>query len=290
MSRFQTKAAVIQKLGDVGLSPLEAETYLVLLETSPLTAHAVGLSLGATAESTDSVLNSLVEHGAVTAEGADPRVFRANLPKDFLARKRRSMSSRAQTAEAALSSLGEQHFDERVFRAGDLEEVLDRYNEMIDSATSFLAIDAFPRALSRIARSAMLAAERGVEVRVHAYREVTMPGCDVVVCPTADEYMNIWGAEQLNVVVDGREVLVALLSATLDRVHQAIWSQSLYLSCRVHAGLISGHSLMRVAREAAQEPEDSAARQALASHRFLVDGGVPGQLELFQRFLRADSS
>ena len=44
-----------------------------------------------------------------------------------------------------------------------------------------------------------------------------------------------WNSQQLNVVIDGRETLIALLDNELTQIHQALWSNSLYLSCLMHA-------------------------------------------------------
>ncbi|MGD2113919.1 MAG: helix-turn-helix domain-containing protein [Acidobacteriota bacterium] len=271
-------------LRSLGLNRLEADVYLFLLRGEPATAYAVGKAIGKATANVYKAVESLAGSGAVLLEEGEPRVCRAVPPNEFLSRTRRDLQLKTQAAEAVLSGLHTQHFDERVYRIEDPGEVFERCERMLDTASDLAVIDAFPRALERISGAAVRAARRGLDVRVEAYRDVELPGCDVVLATTGEESVRQWGAEQLNVVVDGREVLLALLSSTLDRVHQALWSESLYLSCVVLSGRLSEHTLHRIRRNVDDDPEDSPARRALDRHEFFVDRDVPGQLELFERF------
>jgi hypothetical protein len=107
-----------------------------------------------------------------------------------------------------------------------------------------------------------------------------------VVTTFGADTIEAWGGEQLNLVVDGREHLLALLSPDLDAVVQAVWSQSLYLSSILHAGRLCEqtiHKLLAV-RERTQLGPD--ARKLLEQHRFFIRGGVPGHQELRSRSSR----
>ena len=269
---------------DLGLNQLETEVYLYLLSGPPVTAYAVGKAIGKATANVYKAVESLARSGAVMLEEGEPRVCRAVPPSEFLARARRDLQVKTQAAEAALRGLRTQHFDERVYRIEDPQEVFERCARMLDAATDVAIVDAFPRSLERVAAAAVRAARRGVDVRVQTYRETDLPECDVALVSTGEDSVRRWGAEQLNAVVDGRQVLIALLSPELDRVHQALWSESLYLSCVVHAGRLSEHTLHRLRGSAADDSAESPARRALDRHPFFVDVDVPGQLELFERF------
>jgi hypothetical protein len=43
-----------------------------------------------------------------------------------------------------------------------------------------------------------------------------------------------WPGSQLGLVTDAREHLFSLFSNDLERVHQAVWSNSVFLSCLAH--------------------------------------------------------
>jgi hypothetical protein len=46
--------------------------------------------------------------------------------------------------------------------------------------------------------------------------------------------LKAWPGQQLSLVVDADEHLLALFDAGLRRVHQAVWSRSTFLSCLHH--------------------------------------------------------
>jgi hypothetical protein len=247
----------------------------------------VGKAIGKATANVYKAVESLARSGAVLVEEGEPSLCRAVPPGEFLARTRRAFQRRTEVAEEALSGLEAPPSDERIYRVEDLEEVFERASRMLDSATDVAVLDAFPRALERMAAAAARAAARGVDVRVQANREVELPGCDVVLAVTGERSIQRWGAEQLNLVVDGREVLVALIGAELDRVHQALWSRSLYLSCVLHAGRLSEHTLHRIRDSFDDLPASSPTRQTFDRHRFFVDADVPGQRALYERFADA---
>ena len=88
----------------------------------------------------------------------------------------------------------------------------------------------------------------------------------------------------MNVAIDGREHLLALLSKDCAQVHQAIWSRSLYLSCLHHGGRLCEHTLLRLMDAADRSADGKVLRRILEEHRFFVKDSVPGQKELFSRF------
>ncbi len=90
-----------------------------------------------------------------------------------------------------------------------------------------------------------------------------------------------WRGQQLNVVVDGRESLTALLDAEMKEVHQGLWTNSLYLSCLMHSGRLAEHTLIRLLNA----PETKL-RAVLKSHAFLLNSDVPGHRELLARYAR----
>lgn len=266
------------------MNQLESEVYLYLLANRPTTAYAVGKALGKATANVYKAVGSLSRAGAVMIEEGDRSLCRAVPQEELVAQMKRAFARKTEAAEGALADLRSEHFDERVYRLEGADEVFERCERMLDSATTVAVIDAFPLALNRIAEAATRAAGRGVDVRIEAYRPIEIAACDVVIASTGERTIEHWGAEQLNVVVDGKEVLLALLDPSLSRVHQAVWSQSLYLACVIHAGRLSEHTLHRVRQAVEGEPQKSASRTALRRHSFFVDGGVPGQLELFERF------
>jgi hypothetical protein len=112
----------------------------------------------------------------------------------------------------------------------------------------------------------------------------------VTVVPEGDLSLGSWRSEQLNLAVDGREVLVALLSADLTEVYQAIWSQSVYLSCIVHSGMLSEQTVLKLMAATREQPAQPALQRIIDSHPFFRNSNVPGHRELVARYVDADPS
>jgi hypothetical protein len=155
---------------------------------------------------------------------------------------------------------------------------------MIEQSRRVVVVDAFPNALERVRESLEAAASRGVRVAVEAYAPVTIPGCEVTPVPEGELSIGAWRSEQLNLVIDGSELLLALLDADLARVHQAIWSRSVYLSCILHAGMQSEQTVMKMAAALGREEPELVLRQVVESHPLFRNSDVPGHRELLARY------
>ena len=274
-----------QHLVDLGLNDLEAEVYLALLASKPTTAYGIARQIGKATANTYKAVESLARRGAVLVEDGDHRLCRAVPVGEFMAHLQQSFAERTRVAEESLSRLQLETHDERVYKLESVAQLLERCRQMIvERAERIVTVDAFPNALARIAAHLESAAARKVEVHVLAYTPIKIPGVEVVVAPRGREAAEYWNSQQLNVVVDGRETLLALLDNEIGRIYQAHWSNSLYLSCLVHAGITSEQTVHRIfdARDRNAEIEG-----ILDRHRFFLNSDVPGQKELVARFAAA---
>jgi HTH-type transcriptional regulator, sugar sensing transcriptional regulator len=281
--------AAVAALRQLGLNQLEAEVYAFLLANEPLTAYAVGRALGKATANVYKAVESLARMGAVLVEEGDKRVCRAVPPREYLRHSERTFLAKTKTAAEVLSDLESDFYDERVYRIEGVAEALERCVAMLGRARRLAVVDAFPLSLQRITPAIVKATRRGVEVRVEAYQPVEIEGAAIVVAHTGQRSIDHWGAEQLNVVVDGKEVLLALMSLDLSAVYQALWSRSLYLSCLIHSGLMSEQTIHKLHLAFPEGRKGGDPRRVLAQHRFFVDGDVPGQRELRERFVGGKS-
>jgi sugar-specific transcriptional regulator TrmB len=277
-----TRDAARPALRALGFNDLEAEVYLFLLASPPVTAYRIGRALGRATANVYKAVESLARRGAVEVEEGEQRTCRA-VPVDDLARQlERTFRGSLDGAVRALADLEVPSFDERVYKLESVPRLFERCHEMLARAHTVAVIDAFPRALERIRPWILEAAARGVEVFVEAYQPVDLPGVKVAWFADGARAVEPWRSEQLNVVVDGREHLVALLTSDLGEIRQAVWSGSLYLSCLQHAGRLSEHTLIAMI-EAVGQGDPERALRVLDDHRFFYRSAVPGQRELFER-------
>lgn len=272
-------------LRELGLNQLEAEVYAFLLPSEPVTAYAIGKALGRPTANVYKAIERLARLGAVLVEEGTARQCRAVPVRELTRHMERRFLERSRAARQALEVLERETFDERVYRIGSVAEVLEKGRRMLERSSQVVVVDAFPRCLEVMAPALEQAAQRGVEVVVEAYRRIEIEGAEVVVVPDGGRSVAAWQCEQLNLVVDGREHLLALLSDQLDEVYQAVWSTSVYLSCLHHSGRMSEITVIRLLA-LAESRDDDPLVQVLRRHPLFRDSVVPGHQELVRRLAR----
>jgi DNA-binding MarR family transcriptional regulator len=280
----------VEVLRELGLNQLEAEVYAYLLPRDPITAYRIAQDLGRPTANVYKAVESLARAGAVLVEEGASRRCRAVPAPEFLRNREQAFVQQSREAEEVLAALQNDSFDERVYRVESVSEVVRRARAMIERSTRVAVVDAFPKALAQLRDALESAAARGVRVSVEAYAPVTIAGCDVTLVPQGDLTLDAWRSEQLNLVIDGREVLLALLSADLTQVHQALWSRSVYLSCILHAGMLSEQTVLKLADASRQKRPSPSLREIVDRHPFFRDSDVPGHRELLARFVDARPS
>ncbi|MCC6585203.1 MAG: TrmB family transcriptional regulator [Bryobacterales bacterium] len=276
----------LELLRTLGLNDLESEVYVFLLSHPATTGYGIAKAIKRPTANTYKAIESLGGRGAVLVEEGENRLCRAVPASEFIGHLQSAFERKTKEAEAALSAIEAETDDERVYRLESVPHLMERCRQMLEVKAERLAVvDAFPEVLEVVLPSIERAVARGVDVLVQAYAPVEVPGAQVVIPAVASQVQLQWKSQQLNVTVDGREAVVALLSNGLERVIQGIWTNSLYVTCIVEAGLMAEHTIHQM--RAIMGDPDSAEKmqQILARHRFFLNSEVPGQRELLARFV-----
>jgi hypothetical protein len=101
--------------------------------------------------------------------------------------------------------------------------------------------DVFPGLMAELADDFVDAGARGCRVLVKVYRRLELEGIELLLQPEGERVFSNWPGEQLSLVVDAEEHLLALFDDDLESVHQALWSRSTFLSCLHHNHLAMEH-------------------------------------------------
>jgi sugar-specific transcriptional regulator TrmB len=280
---------ILDRLVELGLNRLEAEVYTFLLANRPMTAYRVAKHLGRPTANTYKAIEALARRGAVLVEEGENRLCRAVPAAEFLRHLEQGFLSQTREAATALAQLLQQSDDERVYRLESAPQLLERCRQMLERCERVAVVDAFPQALAAVQPAVADAVERGIRVHVQAYTPVHLPGAVVAQVDIGQQAVEHWGSQQLNIAVDGRECVIALLSHDLAEVYQGLWSNSLYLSCLLHSGMLSEQTLHHL-RDLGESASGDDFRAVLARHPFFLNSDVPGQRELLTRYLRGSKS
>jgi sugar-specific transcriptional regulator TrmB len=283
---MRTTSAAIDKLLGLGFNRLEAEAYIVLLGNPPMTAYRVAKQLGAATANTYKAIESLARRGAVLVEEGDNRLCRAIPAAEFLKHWERRFLEETRATGQALAEIQQDTYDERVYKLESVAQMLERAGQMLETRCAELAVvDAFPEVLDRILPAIRSAIARGCRVYVQAYRPIRIPGAVLTLPDLGPQAREFWNSEQLNLVIDGRECLIALVDSAIDKIYQGLWSNSLYLSSLMLTGMRSEQTIHRLRASMDRKDGGRAMHAILKSHRFFLSGDVPGQRELLARFV-----
>jgi len=224
----------LNALQNLGFSEIEALVYAHLVGRRPATGYGISHAIGKPTANTYKAIASLVQRGAVQVDEGGGRLARAVPPDELLAALERRGRERRETARAALASLARVDDDERVYALRDRDLVLERARAMLARATDIVLADLFPGPLAALAGGLAAAAARGARVVAKTYGPADVPGVELVPAPDAGRVLAAWPGQQLTLVVDADEHLLAMFDTGMARVRQAVWSRSAFLSCLHH--------------------------------------------------------
>jgi len=274
----------IELLQALGLNHLEAEAYVLLLaQDEPITAYRMGKALGKPTANVYKAIDALARKGALIVDEGEPRLCRPVPVEEFLGQLEQTYLLTTREASKCLSDLGQPAQDERIYQFQSVALVLERCRLMLGRARQIVVLDAFPRALEAVRTALEETVAREVEVHVQVYEPTIIPGARVVQTYQSAQVLGHWQSQQLNCVVDGQEMLLALMHDDLSEVYQAVWTSSLYLACSMHAGLMREHFFHNIAALKDQQDFPSALRLLLEEHPAFHRADVPGQKLLFAR-------
>lgn len=230
-----------EALSALGFTALEAEVYAVLVSHSPATAYRIAQELGKAAANVYKAVESLERKGAVLTDRGDSRLYRAIAPDELMRKLQEEFTGARARASRALARLQGPGGDERIYQLRSREQVMARVHAMLGGAAHTVLCDLFPEPARELAPELAALAHKGLHVCVQLYQPCALDErIETFVDLEGGPIIARWPGQWLNVVVDARQHLLALLDPGEDGVHQAVWSESSYLSVLHHCGVASG--------------------------------------------------
>lgn len=269
-------------LVSLGLTELESEIYMFLVENSPATGYRIAAGINKPAANTYQALRSMLGKGIVILEDSTPRAYRAVPTELLLERMEKRFSKMKSQAAAELAKLKPAAEDEKVYRLQTVEQVYERFREMLKASQQIVLLDLFPAALAELKTDAEATAGRGVHVLIKAYQPAEVRGCVVVVEPEGRRILGKWPGIGANGIADGREHIIAFLSTDGSAVHDALWSRNKLVSSNYHSALFSDLLLGALLEGLPCRPDQFPERYVKL--RRLKAQEIPGYAILLKRF------
>ncbi len=272
---------------NLGFNVLEAEVYVALLKNGPQTAYKVGKLLGRPTANVYKAVEVLAKEGAVEVMETDVKICRAIPIKSVVQQLKQAYATKTEQAVDMLGNIQEEKPGEGIYKLQTIEAVFQRARDILKRAESIVVIDCFPNALEIMKAEINQAAARGLSIYVQAYAPVTLSKKVQMVLPDIGiDAMNYWDAEQLNMVADGREMLLSLFNKDLSRLVQATYSDNLYLACMMHAGIMSEHKVHRFSMAKTMAEVEAIKK----GQKFFLNSKVPGLNLLFSQYKTGEAS
>jgi sugar-specific transcriptional regulator TrmB len=271
-----------KQLQKLGLNLLEAEVYIYLLsQERSITAYQIGKNLGKPTANVYKAIEALARKGAVIINLGEPRVCRAIPVEEFLGQLVNTFQETTRQAAKSLSCLQNPYPDERIYQLRSVSLIFERFRLVLSKASKIVIVDAFPKAMELVMSTLEETAARGVSVYAICYEPVDIPGTSVVQAHQSDLVLRHWKSQQLNCVVDGQEVLIALMHGDLSDVYQSIWTSSPFMACIIHAGLMREHFFHNIASLKERKDFPETLKTILLEHPVFHAVEIPGQKLLF---------
>jgi HTH-type transcriptional regulator, sugar sensing transcriptional regulator len=221
----------------LGFTETEAAIYCELLRRGPATGYRLAQAVGKAPANTYQALGVLTQKGAVMVADSAAKLYRAVAPAELMAALREGFDERREEAEAALKDLHAPGPDDRIYHLKTPAQIYARARDMIGRARQIILFDLFPGPLAQLVSSLQARHSKGVTVAGLVYAKDEAICFPSVVSDSAQFASTRWPGQQLSIVADASEYLVALISPDGQHVMHGIWSFSPFMACLMHSGL-----------------------------------------------------
>lgn len=272
----------IKPLVELGFTDLESEIYTFLVENSPATGYRIANKINKPTANTYKALRSLLAKGIVIEENSTPQSFRSVPISMLLERLEARFQKMKSLATFELSNLKPAEDDEKVYRLHTVDQVYERFQDMLKRSKKIALLNLFPAALAKLKDDIEATADRGINVLMKLYQPAEIKGCFIGVEPTGLDVMSRWPGIGANGIVDGQEHLISFLSHDNSRVHDAIWSKNIIISANFHSALFA--EIMLCAFSEGLKSDNVKLLEKYHQMYALKAQGIPGYSVLLRRY------
>lgn len=227
----------IKSLCEMGLTRLEANIYLFLVQNPRITGYKIAKALNEPVSNTYKSIYSLQNKGAVILDETGKSQMYSAVPIDaYFDQMERNFTEKRKKIEASLKNIEILPPDGGVYLLENVFQIYEKADHMIRNAKSSVFINISPGIMKIFKKSLESAAKANVNVLVRLYKKTEIPGCDISYSALINPPGKSLPFEILYLVTDGEEYITAFLDITEKKVLKAIWSKNIHLSIIAYYG------------------------------------------------------
>lgn len=242
----------IDAFEQLGLSRLESEIYVYLLENPPSTGYRIAKAIGRSKTNVYQAIEGLAAKGAVLVSEGELRLCTAVQPQELLDQMERVFRDRKKLAlDEVRSLIKPKAGGGGIYRLSSLDQVYERARRMLRGCKQTVYIDIYPGPLTQLRPAIEETVARGINVFAEVYEETEIDGAVVIDRAKLPSLWTDWPVDVLVIFVDGRQHLIAFMERDGGRVYDAFWSDSVMFSWAYGIYIISDLVLAGITKQLA---------------------------------------
>ncbi len=213
-------------LEGLGFSNYEARAYFALLGNSPLTGYQLSKLSGVPRSRIYETLEKLTHKGLVLTLQSDPARYAPLDSRELLARLRSGFDDSLKTLEDEIAHISVRGAMESIWTVQGRDNILAKARDLIAGAAESVYLAAWDQVVQEVKTTLEQAGARGIRIVVVSCGEVDL-ATGRLYRHQFEEQLSAVGDSSIDLVVDGREVLVG--EATHGEMGQAAWTRNIGL-------------------------------------------------------------
>jgi len=239
------KESIFETLKKLNFTEYEAKAYLSLLEESPLTGYAVAKNSGVPRSRIYEVLDSLVIRGDILVSPGNTPEYTPVPAKELIKNRRREAEENFEVAEKSLAEFERSANDrENIWNITGRNEILDKVKNCILFAKKRILLEVWKEEFKELESDLRQAANRGVNVTIIAYGEITSDFANVYLHYMGHEIAEEYGGRWIVISADDSEVVAGIVS--LGKDSRAAWTKHVGLVMPITEVMIHDLYLMEI--------------------------------------------
>jgi hypothetical protein len=195
----------------MGLTTLEAEIYVYLLQHAPASGYKIAKGIGRSFPSTYKAVAALQAKGAVLVDDDKKRLSRAVPVEELMSQLERRFRQSRSAAAAALDQLPVTPDDNRIYQLTSVDQVYERARRLLEECEQRALLELFPGPLARLRESIEQTAARGADLTARVYEPTNLRDVRLIHSPFGEQDLGIFKTQWLALLIDGRQFLLAHL-------------------------------------------------------------------------------
>lgn len=222
---------LLKLLRELGLSELEANIYIWLLENKRSTGYKISGQIGKPVANTYKALKSLQNKGAVISDDSKGTTYFDTIPiEEFLNKLENEFKQKREQIIDAVDKLEVQQEPTGIYEIKSKDLVFEKAANMIRSAKNAILIDGFPAPMKTIKQNLSEERAKDLNIYVKNYSGDNIDNVHQLKANFDDLPISELNGQWLVVLKDTKESLIAFFNKDGSELIHCIWTRDPFIS------------------------------------------------------------